>query len=934
MAMQATSHCLEPSRHQVLARVRNDTRVPSTGSMDRQGAASVLGPTGPRAAAGHKVASLRTTRVLQTQRVLGNRAAQRVVQGFATPAAAIEPVQGMHSAGAASIKAEADAVIPKPHVIATPLPPPVPPPASGGESRPEASLMGPAPSDLPADGLAALSKRVPDGEGLGHPVAPQDRDKPDARAPPDLAKGAQPLPPIAAVQAQLITVDAARSEAEVSRIGSSHQKQVSGHFGGMRSQFSGFFAQSIAGVQQFVATRQREISAAAGGVLRSAQALVAGTMQAARTQVSETRETIDGVVNGVAASLQERVGSITAQIMGVVDRVSIPDLPGAAQVRDTARSLVRSAAGAVTGGLDRVRSLIGAAVAAAARLLSSMLDVFHGLVDGALSQAASTVQRLVQRIGQALNQMLALVIGALRKVLSATILPMIDRLERAIGQAIAKATQQATAAIRANRDEHLRALKLATRPDTGDAGAALRDITREATENNRRIVNLFEGRISTALSSIFQAVAGAAAQIIGRIASAIAQAVQLVAGKVAEVIQGFGRIAQAVGEFVRSVMQALTGALRNAVQYVRTLVQNPVDQLLDFARGTLNRIGDLVVRLIRSVIGSITGTASKQGVPPFALAPNFVPAPAFVGPAIPAIIYVLTVIVTLVGGTIVVIGGTVMIIIGGSVFFVSTTTVVIVAVVVALLLLILFAYLLYRWTRPPPPKRPPPGCTPTPPVPFAPGAAVLHGPVAPSIPLDPCDYGFTFPESVNATISARCDGTQWVGVLTGLTGNFSEQVRLLPGQQEVTGPAGNTRRANFCAQATELNKLGDCPGVWYMISAVQAHEDVHLSRFHPALVFKARAIESSITALAVPDAPGKTAPQAAVEIAALPAFPAALAKAQQDWLDEVLVRVRHDHDPGGPCDTAEHAVVDPMVNTICTHAKANAWGPCAPVCPP
>jgi len=228
---------------------------------------------------------------------------------------------------------------------------------------------------------------------------------------------------------------------------------------------------------------------------------------------------------------------------------------------------------------------------------------------------------------------------------------------------------------------------------------------------------------------------------------------------------------------------------------------------------------------------------------------------------------------------------------------------------------------------------PPGGCTPGPPVPFPPGSASLNGPVAGSIPLDPCAWGLTFPEAVRVTISARCDGTNWFAVLTQLTGDFSEQVRLLPAEQEVTGPGGNTTQPNFCDQATELNALGFCPGAWYMIAAVQAHEDVHLTRFLPALVAQAPAIEITITTLSVPDAPGKTAATAATEIAALPAFPAALAQAQQTWLDEILIRVGNDHDPGGPCERAEHGVVDPMVGRICTHAKTNIWGPC-PICPP
>jgi len=200
------------------------------------------------------------------------------------------------------------------------------------------------------------------------------------------------------------------------------------------------------------------------------------------------------------------------------------------------------------------------------------------------------------------------------------------------------------------------------------------------------------------------------------------------------------------------------------------------------------------------------------------------------------------------------------------------------------------------------------------------------------VPLGPTFLGLTWPEAVNVTVDARCGGASWFGVLTGLVGDYSLQTRLLPHQTEVTGPGGNTTQANFCDQVTSLNGLTHHSLNWFMISAVQAHEDVHLTRFQPALVAQAHTIEGTFTSLSVPDAPGKTAPAAAAEIQALPAFSAAVTAALQTWFTEILKRVKGDHAVGGPCDKAERRVVDPMIKNICKHAKANKWGKCPPIC--
>jgi hypothetical protein len=198
----------------------------------------------------------------------------------------------------------------------------------------------------------------------------------------------------------------------------------------------------------------------------------------------------------------------------------------------------------------------------------------------------------------------------------------------------------------------------------------------------------------------------------------------------------------------------------------------------------------------------------------------------------------------------------------------------------------------------------------------------------PSHALGPCDWGLTFPDSVDETVVAVKDGATWKADPTSLRGHYSEQTRLLPTESEVTGPSGNTTAGNFCAQVGELSRLGDCPGgAWYMLSAVVAHEDVHAVHFQPALADAAGDIQSDFNAVTVPDTAGKTAATALTDLQALPAYTAAKAKMQSRWLTEVLKAAADDHK--GPAAAAEHTVVDPMIKTICDHAKANTWGACA-----
>lgn len=192
------------------------------------------------------------------------------------------------------------------------------------------------------------------------------------------------------------------------------------------------------------------------------------------------------------------------------------------------------------------------------------------------------------------------------------------------------------------------------------------------------------------------------------------------------------------------------------------------------------------------------------------------------------------------------------------------------------------------------------------------------------------DYGLTFPESVDVKTSAKFDKTAntWSPKVTKLTGHYSMQVRLLPGQSEITGPGGNTTQANFCDQVENLVNIGNVVGnTWYMIRAVRRHEQVHEKHFKPALKDAEPAITAALESVTVPHVAKMTKKQALAQLQADASFQAAVTNAQALWLAAVLARAAGDH--GGPTDAAEHTVVDPMVATICKHAKKKKWPACA-----
>jgi hypothetical protein len=232
-----------------------------------------------------------------------------------------------------------------------------------------------------------------------------------------------------------------------------------------------------------------------------------------------------------------------------------------------------------------------------------------------------------------------------------------------------------------------------------------------------------------------------------------------------------------------------------------------------------------------------------------------------------------------------------------------------------------------------------PPCTNTP---FNTASITISQTATASIPLTPTIWGMTYPEEVEIQISACLDGGNWKTILTTLQGKYSQRVRLLPASsatgnvnvQEVTGPSGNTTELNYCAQVTCLKTTGETPNVqWYMLSAVQAHEDIHKTHFIPGLALAAPDIETSIEAFSVPNT-GQTEAQAITQIKALPGYITQLSYLQQMWDFHLNPIVALDHAGGlsSPAAIAELNITNPMKIIICTHASTNNWTACSSPC--
>ena len=583
------------------------------------------------------------------------------------------------------------------------------------------ALLGPSGATLPA--LAHPVAEAP-APGLAEHAAP-------AVAAPTAPHALAALQTAAKLQSQVIANDAQLNEAQVVRVAQAHRQRIGGEFAGVRSALTGQLAQSGAALQGYFAAKGAEVGAAAAATMRSAQEAVTTTVTAADAQVQGARKSIDGFVAGATGTLQQRVQQVGGQIAGAIRSVPFPDLPGVATVRVAAAGLADRAAGALSGGLGLVRDLIGAALQSGAQLLGNLLNGVRQAATSALAQAGATIQRGVQAVATGLSRLAGTVIAALRNVLAVTVVPTLNRIEAQAVQSLETARQQAVTAICANRDQHLRAIADALRPAAagahpgssggapdvaarpGDNGAsALQALGDAARHNARAVLQIFEERTTTIVGSVVAALHGGVSRLAAQVTHVIAQATQAVTAKMQQVGEALGRVAQAVGSFVRALLQDVSEKIAGVVATVRALVQEPIDTLLQFAQGAVTRalgfVGGWLRRLLSGdfqmpSLADVTGTFKPTGGPITKPPPGPITFPGL-APILIAFAIFGAIVLFVVPELAVVI--TALMALGLS----ATAALVVLGVLALLALILLFVvvYLLYQAFKPAPKPAPPP----------------------------------------------------------------------------------------------------------------------------------------------------------------------------------------------------------------------------------
>lgn len=190
-------------------------------------------------------------------------------------------------------------------------------------------------------------------------------------------------------------------------------------------------------------------------------------------------------------------------------------------------------------------------------------------------------------------------------------------------------------------------------------------------------------------------------------------------------------------------------------------------------------------------------------------------------------------------------------------------------------------------------------------------------------------WGITVNDDPIFDISVFATPAAWRCVITKADQQSHQGSHLLPGVVEVTNAmvAAEADCARLQTMITSLDSAANqgADSGFYMIAAVQAHEDEHIRQYRAALPAHYTTLRTTIEGLTVPLVNHNTAASAKAAIKALPAFTTAMDTFHA--ADVAVNNAANAHVPMAPFNAVEHAVVDPMITTIRTRRTALACPP-------
>jgi hypothetical protein len=532
-----------------------------------------------------------------------------------------------------------------------------------------------------------------------------------------------PLKREALMQANFMKQDALMSEMAANRIAFRRSVEYTAYFNGVRENVTGFVLDRIIGVQLSLINSRQFLSMNAEAIKANISVMVTGALTSGLTTSLQYINNISSFVTSTQQNITQTVGGIAGRITGMIQSISLPDLPGIEGIRNSIAAIVNRIAGQINAALDTVVSLITSILQRAMTAIATIVQTLNQVINQLLDMVLAAINRLINMVFGYLERIGTATISTLMRLLNNTIFPILARVERMILQKIELTRRQIIRSIRENYTQTLQGIVDAVSPDpaapTDTSSQQDQPLTRQEqiaqiataayqfATTNATIITDFEQKTASIYAILVQQLLSAIEQVKMQIQVAIARIAVKIAQFILRIMGQLGRILEIVTRAIDRIIQSVMNAFQRLYEAVVRFISNPIQTLQQAASNVWTRIQNFITEITRNILsGTPFDVNSITGGSQTTLAVGYL-APAL-APAVPVIIEVIVEVIVIpvivIGGAMILfVEGGIIIVIGGVAIFIAEEVLIVILIVIAIIILIIIMiliaillYLLYK----------------------------------------------------------------------------------------------------------------------------------------------------------------------------------------------------------------------------------------------
>lgn len=228
-------------------------------------------------------------------------------------------------------------------------------------------------------------------------------------------------------QAEKLEVNSALSRLLINEIALIRTKEIRQWFADKRNAISRFFIGTGEDILNSIQQKQIQFMQMSMAAMGKVQAFVSDTEQAVLSIGNEVSDALSTVIDGVSNGITTSVNFIAGTITGFISSIPVPDIPGAAAIRNAILSMVNRAAEGVRGMVSTITQALHNALTKVTQIISGIVKTIGQYIQQLLGMIFERIMSIQQWLFMTVRRLGDMVLARMNSFLQGTLFPMMQK---------------------------------------------------------------------------------------------------------------------------------------------------------------------------------------------------------------------------------------------------------------------------------------------------------------------------------------------------------------------------------------------------------------------------------------------------------------------------------------------------------------------------